>query len=98
MARTSLTFVGNGADSPAPLLRLWPTTGYAANILGVSDLYVGYDAGDVPHQRPQRKLRSTSRPAPFQRLCRHSPIDSLVRRAEDLWRDPGPTPAITPDP
>jgi hypothetical protein len=98
MARTSFTSVGNCADSPEPILRLLPIMGYAANILGVSDPYLGYDAGDFPHQRPQRKLRSTSHTAPFRRLCRNIPMDSIVRRAEDLLRDPGPTPAITPDP
>jgi len=34
---TSFTSVGNSADSPEPLLRPWPTTGYDAAMLEVED-------------------------------------------------------------
>jgi hypothetical protein len=56
--------VGNEADSPEPFLRPLPAAGDEANILGVSDPSLGYDAEDVPYQRPQRQMRSTSRAAP----------------------------------
>jgi hypothetical protein len=35
MARTSFTSVGSEADSPEPILRPLPATGYDAKILGV---------------------------------------------------------------
>jgi hypothetical protein len=38
MATTSCTLVGSSADSPEPILRPSPTT--------------GYDAGDFPYKRP----------------------------------------------
>ena len=65
MAKTSFMLVGNEADSPEPFLRPLPATGDEAKILGVYDPYLGYDAEDLPYQRPQRKMRSASRAAPF---------------------------------
>ena len=47
MAKASFTPVGNSADSPALFLRLSPATGHAAEILDVSDPYVGYDAETI---------------------------------------------------
>jgi hypothetical protein len=41
--------VGNEADSPEPFLRPLPAAGDEANILGVSDPSLGYDAEDVPY-------------------------------------------------
>jgi hypothetical protein len=48
MAKTSFTSVGSLADSPAPLLRPSPATGYAAEILDVDDPDLGYDADPCP--------------------------------------------------
>jgi hypothetical protein len=45
---TPFTLVGNSADSPEPLLRPSPTTGHDAEILDVSDPYLGYEAEAVP--------------------------------------------------
>jgi hypothetical protein len=61
MAKTSLTSMGSSADSPARSLRLSPATGHAAELLDVSDPYVGYDAETCPYKPPQWKMRSTSR-------------------------------------
>jgi hypothetical protein len=47
-ANTSLTLVGNSADSPAPPLRPSPATGHAAEILDVSDPSLGYYAETWP--------------------------------------------------
>ena len=65
MAKTSFMLVGNEAGSPEPFLRPLPATGDDANILGVYDPSLGYNAEDCPYQRPQRKMRATSRAAPF---------------------------------
>jgi hypothetical protein len=51
MATTSFTSVGNSADSPEPLLRPSPTTGYDAEKLEGSDPNFGYDAENFPYNR-----------------------------------------------
>jgi hypothetical protein len=53
MAKTSFTYLGNSADSPAPPLRPSPATGHAAEILDVEDPYLGYDAEKFPYKPPQ---------------------------------------------
>jgi hypothetical protein len=58
---TSVTLVGNSADSPEPLVRPWPATGHDVAILSVEDPYaVGirkerHDARDI--LRPQLGVR-----------------------------------------
>jgi hypothetical protein len=42
------TPVGNGADFPEPLLRPSLATGHGAEMLDVSDPYVGYEAEAFP--------------------------------------------------
>src|SRR6266850_6213216 len=81
MATTSLTLVGHFAGSPEPILRPSPATGHDAEILGVEDPYVGYDAETCPYQQPQRQRRSTSRAGPLGGVCGHMSIDSMVRLA-----------------
>lgn len=43
MATTSVTWVGNSAVSPEPILRPSPGTGYDAEMLEVSEVYLGDD-------------------------------------------------------
>jgi hypothetical protein len=43
VAKTSSTPVGNGTDSPEPILRPSPVTGHNAEILEVDDPDLGYD-------------------------------------------------------
>jgi hypothetical protein len=57
--------IHNSAGLPEPILRPLPTTGYGAEILGVSDSYLGYDVEKFPSQQPQQKMRSTSRAGPL---------------------------------
>jgi hypothetical protein len=61
MATTSFTPVGNTADSPEPILRPSPATGYHAEILDVYYPDLGYDTENSLYQPPPRKRRSTSR-------------------------------------
>ncbi len=65
MAKTSLTPVGNCADSPELILRPSPATGHAAAILDLEDPDLRYDAETCPYQQPSRKMRSTSRARPL---------------------------------
>ena|SRR5882724_4945344 len=81
MATTSLTLVGHSAGSPAPLLRPLPATGQDAEILGVEDPYVGYDAETCPSQQPPRQRRSTSRAGRLGGVCGHMSRYSIVRIA-----------------
>jgi hypothetical protein len=52
MAMTSFMLVGNAADSPAPLLRPSPATDHDAEMLGVEDPDLGYDAEKFPYKQP----------------------------------------------
>ena len=60
MAKTSLTSVGNSADSREPLLRWSRATGHAAEMLDESDPYVGYDPEKFPDKLPPWTIKSTS--------------------------------------
>jgi hypothetical protein len=65
MATTSLMSVGNAAESPEPILRPSPATGYHADILDVYDPDLGYDTENFLYQPPPQKRRATSRATPF---------------------------------
>ncbi len=78
---TSFTHVGDSAGSPESILRPSPATGHDAEILEVSDLYLGYDAKTCPSKQPQRPMRSTSRAGPLGRVCGHMSIYAMVRLA-----------------
>ena len=60
MAKTSLTSVGNSADSREPLLRSSLATGHEAEILDEYDPYVGDYAEKFPYKLPPWNMRSTS--------------------------------------
>jgi hypothetical protein len=79
MANTSFTSVGNCADSPEPLLRPSPAMGHDAEILGVCDPDLGYDAEKVPYKPPQREIRPTCRTGLLGRLYGNISIYSIVR-------------------
>ena len=65
MVKTSLTPMGNSADSPELILRPSPATGHDAEILDVDDPDLGYDAETFPYQLPQQKMRPTCRAGPL---------------------------------
>jgi hypothetical protein len=78
MATTSLTLVGNSADSPEPIRRPPPATGHDAEILDVYDPYVGYNDEKFPYQQPQQKMRPTLRAGLLGGICGNLSIYSIV--------------------
>jgi hypothetical protein len=60
MAKTSLTSVGNSADSRAPLLRGSRATGHAADMLDEEDSYVVDYPEKFPEKLPPWQMRSTA--------------------------------------
>jgi hypothetical protein len=53
MAMTSLTLVGNSADSPEAIRRPSPATGHEAEMLDAEHPYLSYDAETLPYPQTQ---------------------------------------------
>jgi hypothetical protein len=75
MATTSLTPVGNSADSPAAIQRPSPATGHEAEMLEVEDPDLGYDAENFPYKPPQRGISPT---------CREGLLSGLFRFRQEF--------------
>jgi hypothetical protein len=81
--KTSLTSVGNSADSLESLLRWSLAMGHAAEILDEYDPYLGYYPEKFPDKLPPWKMRSTSHAGLSGRLCGNLSIYSIVIRPEN---------------
>src|SRR5262245_57591433 len=76
---TSVTPMGNSADSPNPLLRPLPAMSHDAAILDAYNPYLGYDAENFPYQQTEREMRVIYAAWSLGRFCGHSSLDSRVR-------------------
>jgi hypothetical protein len=80
MAVTSLTLMGNSADSLAPLLRPSPARGPDADMRDIEDSDSGNDADTCPCPQPQRGMKPPRRAGLMGGWYGHMSAYSIFRR------------------